>query len=299
MPTLEESSLDRYLEGQAGLLLSHASLRRGMIIMRIVGVIMLLMTLGVLITALAKGEPSVLAGAIGPGIGGLVNIVASRSLRNRTKPAMEVNANLTPEARNFLGHLMKDVYGWPRAWGAVEPHFLFEGKGSYMNRFDRRRERRAWRSMLASGSWGKRQHAAKEMLNAEAFDILNRAAFQYNRISGIIGVGNQEVSRFSASVKGAADQAMADVFHAGYLLEEFPEGSAAAKAKAEQEITALSELAGKLEEMQSQSITAPSADVLSTSPVASVLEELRLDQLARSELNKPVEEKRVDLRQGP
>jgi hypothetical protein len=296
MPTPEESSLDRYLESQAGLILSHASLRRGYVIMGVVGVVMLIVAAGVILGSIVSGQPEVAAGAIGPGVAGLVNLGLSHVFRRRAKPSMEVNANLTPEARGFLANLMKEVYGWPRAWGAVEPKLRWEAQGPpYQNKFDRQRERHAWRRMLASGSWGQRQHSAKESLTPEAFDVLNRASFQYNRVSGILGAGNADVARFSASIKGAADQAMADLFHVGFLLDKYPEGSEAAKVKGEQEITALTQLADKLEEMQKSS-PAPVSQALSPSPVASVLEELRLDQLARSELNKVEEPARVDLR---
>src|SRR3954465_13520613 len=103
-PTPAESSLDRYLESQAGLLLSHASMRRGVVLMSIVGAIMLSMALVVIVSSLITHNPAMLGGAIGPGLGAIVNLAVSRVLRNRTKPALEVNANLTPEARSFMAN---------------------------------------------------------------------------------------------------------------------------------------------------------------------------------------------------
>lgn len=257
---------------------------------------MLTLALFFVIASAVFGRPGMIGGAIGPGFAGIVNLVMSQVMRRRSKPSLETNATLTPEARSFMANLMKDIYGWPQAWGAVEPHMRWEASGPpYQDKFDRQRERHAWRRMIASGSWGSRLHSAKEVLNPVAFDVLDRAAFQYNRIFGILGSGNSDVSRFSASVKGAADQAMADLFHVGCLLDKYPEGSEAAKAKADQEISALTQLADKLEEMQ-QNAPLPVSDALSPSPVASVLEELRLDQLARGELSKSEETKTVDLR---
>src|ERR1051326_5460601 len=94
----EESSLDRYLESQAGLMLSHASLRRGRAIMAVVGTCMLLLALLIVMAALISGHHGAAAGAIGPSIAGIVNLAISRAMRSRTNPAMNVNANLTPEA---------------------------------------------------------------------------------------------------------------------------------------------------------------------------------------------------------
>ena len=279
----EESSLDRYLESQAGLMLSHANLRRGRVIMAVVGTCMLFVALFVVMMALVTGQHPIAAGAIGPGIAGIVNLGISGAIRSRIKPEMEVNANLTPEARGFMANLMKDVYGWPQAWGAIEPKMRWESTGPYMNKFDRQRERHAWRRMLASGSWGKRQQSAKQCLQAGAFEMLDKAAFQYNRIAGVLASGHPEVTRFAPTVKAAADQAMADVFHAGYLLDAFPESQATAREKAAHEIAQLTELADRMEELLKQPLDLP-ASAVKTSPISSVLEELRLDQLARSEL---------------
>jgi hypothetical protein len=286
----EESSLDRYLESQAGLMLSHASMRRGVVIMTAVGTLMLLMALVICVAALVTGHDAAMAGAIGPTIAGSVNLIVSRVLKRRINPALEVNANLTPEARGFMANLMKDVYGWPQAWGAVEPHPVWNAENGYMSRHQRIRERHVWRHMLASGSWGKRQQSAKQCLNPAAFDMLDKAAYQYNRIAGILGTGHPEVARFAPTIKSAADQAMADVFHVGYLLDSFPESQSSAQAKADQEIASLTELAERMESMQRQPAVGSEAVVRTSSPISNLLEELKLDQSARAELSKPAEE---------
>lgn len=291
----EESSLDRYLESQAGLMLSHANLRRSVVIMTAVGTAMLIMALLICIAALVTGHDAAMAGAIGPTIAGSVNLIVSRVLKRRINPALEVNANLTPEARGFMANLMKDVYGWPQAWGAIEPRAVWNSEPGYMSRHDRIRERHVWRRMLASGSWGKRQQTAKQCLNPVAFAMLDKAAFQYNRIAGILGTGHPEVARFEPTIKAAADQAMADVFHVGYLLDSFPESQSSAQAKADQEISALTELGERLETMQQQPAIGSEAVVRASSPISNLLEELKLDQSARAELSKPVEEDKQQL----
>ena len=298
----DESSLDRYLESQAGLMLSHASLRRGLMIMGAIGSMMLIVALLIVFAAVGSGQPAVMAGAIGPGIAGFVNLVLSRVLRARTKPGLEVNANLTPEARSFMANLMKEVYGWPRAWGAIEPKRIWESKDlnefdRRQNKFERHRERHAWSRMIQSGSWGKRQRQSKECLQASAFDALDKAAFQYNRIAGALASGHPEMSRLAPTVKAAADQSMADMFHVGYLLDAYPESQSSAQAKADQEIAALTELANRLESIQ-QVPASQELALSKPSPIKSVLEELRLDQLARAELAKPQEEQRQDLNTG-
>jgi hypothetical protein len=159
-----------------------------------------------------------------------------------------------------------------------------------MNKNERMRERDAWRRMIASGSWGQRQQSARQCLNPVAFEMLDKAAFQYNRVAGILGTGHPEVARFGPTIKAAADQAMADVFHVGYLLDAFPESQSTAMAKADQEIAAFTELADRLESMQKQPALGAEVASPTSSPISNVLEELRLDQLARAELVKPVEE---------
>ena len=280
----EESSLDRYLESQAGLMLSHASLRRGRAIMAVVGTCMLLVAIFIVMAALISGHHGVAGAAIGPGIAGMVNLGISRAMRSRTNPAMDVNANLTAEARAFMANLMKDVYGWPYAWGAIEPGLGWESEGQHLNKFERQHERHAWRRMIASGSWGKRQQSARQCLQPTAFEMPDKAAFQYNRVAAALASGGAEIARFAPTVKAAADQAMADMFHVGYLLDAYPESQVASQAKAAHEIAQLTELADRLEEMQKQPQAAPA--ISASSPIRSVLEELRLDQLARSELSK-------------
>ena len=297
-PSPQESSLDRYLESQAGLMLAHANIRRGLVLMSVIGTIMMTMALVVVIIALASGKPPMMGGAIGPGIAGFVNLVLSRVLRGRSKPAMEVNANLTPEARGFMANLMKDVYGWPQAWGAIEPNPIWGAQDGYMGRHERISERHVWRRMIASRSWGKRQQSAQQCLDPIAFQVLDKAAFQYNRIAGILGTGHPDVTRLAPTIKAAADQAMADVFHVGYLLDAFPESQSSARTMADQDIASLKELGDRLESMQ-QSPASQVASPALPRPINTVLEELRLDQLARSELNKPAEEKqRIDLNAG-
>ena len=279
----DETSLDRYLENRAGLLLGHASVRRGLVIMAFVGTMMMLMALAVVIGSLVSGQPQVMAGAIGPGIAGFVNLTLSRFLRGRSKPALDVNANLSPEARMFMAELMQGVFGWPRAWGANEPG-IWSAQGPHA----RRRERRVWRRMFASGSWGDVKRSSKDLLLPGTFEVLDRAAYQYNRISGILGSDHPELARFAPTVRAAADQSMADLFHVAHLLEDYPESAATNRDKAEEEVGALTELAEKLEQMEKTPVTIPALE--KPSPIHSVLEELRLDQLARSELGERPQE---------
>lgn len=279
-PPESESSLDRYLENRAGLILGQGHWRRGLIIMGVMGVIMLLMAVFILVTSIVTANPGMLAGAVGPSIAGFVNLMVAIALKTRMKPAMETTADLTPEARKFMAELMQKVYGWPYAWGASDPNHWNHAPGT--NPVQRKRERRALRRMYLRGSWGVRQHAAKEFLSPEVFAVLDKAAFQHNRIAGALASGNPALARFAPTVKAAADQAMADMFQVAQLLDSFPESRSSASAKAEQDIEALTELADRLETMQSQGEV--SLTPSSPSPVQAVLEELRMDQLARSEL---------------
>ncbi len=292
-PPSDESSLDRYLESRAGLILGQGYWRRGLIVMSVVGVIMLLVAVFVIVTSVVTANPGMLGGAIGPSIAGIVNLLVSLKLGGRFKPQMETSADLTPDARTFMAELMQKVYGWPHPWGASDSRLWHEG--AHGTPIMRRRERRAWRRMYMRGSWGVRQHAAKEFLTPEVFEVLDRAAFQHNRIAGTLASGDPTLARFAPTVKAATDQAMADMFHVAQLLDNFPESRTTASAKAEQDIAALKELADRLESMQGQG--QPAITPSSASPVQAVLEELRLDQLARSELGASAGvEPRLDVR---
>lgn len=257
--------------------------------MGMVGALMLAIAAVFILTSLFTGAPQASAGALGPMIGGIVNVLLWKRFHGRFKPALEVNAELTPEARAFMAQLMQEVYGWPYPWGSVEAHNPFSGEGSYQSPHERRRERRAWRRMYAAGSWGKRQRSARDCLNPAAFEVLDRAAAEHNRISGILETGHPELARYASSIRAAADQAMADVFQWAQIVENYPESGQAPQEKAEAEISALHELGDRLLTIQSQQPLEIDQPKPRPNAINAVLEELRLDQLAREELSKPIE----------
>lgn len=287
----EESSLDRYLESRAGYLLGHANARRGLVIMGMVGAICLLLAAVIVAVSLITTNPDAIAGAIGPFIAGTVNLTLSRKLRRRMTPAVETDAELTPQARSFMADLMKEVFGWSYAWGSTDPRPIWSGGTSSPHM--RKRDRRAWRRMYSRGSWGKRERSAKEVLHPAAFEALDQAAYHYNRMAGLLATGNPAFTKFAPTVKAAADQAMADMFDTAAVLDNFPESSAP-QSKAGEQIDELKELADRLETMEASGVNAVEAG----SRIQTVLEELRLDQLARSELTQPAEEPQTQKLQG-
>lgn len=288
----EETSLDRYLETRAGYVLGHLSARHGLKVMGFVGVAMLLVGMVFMVIALATGAYDVIAGGIGPTIAGLVNLILSQTLKHRAKPAIEVNAELTPQARTFLAELMRDVYDWPYAWGANDPSHIWSDP-TPVGRIRRKRERRAWRRMFGARSWGVRQHSAKEELNPAAFEALNAGAFQYNRIAGVLEASNPALAKFVPTVRAAADQAMADLFHVTSAMDRYPETAETHQPEADKLIASLAELAERVESLQK---TSAAGALSGTNPIESVLEELRLEQLARSELATPTAEEQAEQR---
>jgi hypothetical protein len=281
---LEETSLDRYLESRAGYILGNAHARWGLMIMGLVGSLMIVIGFVFGLLGTVGGQPDVLPAMAAPLMAGFINLVFSLALRRRVRPAFEVNTELTPQARTFMAELMKDVFDWPYAWGSSDPR-EWGAKARYM----RRRERRVWRRMIGSGSWGKRSHSAKEFLQPSAFEALDTAAFHYNRVAAVLATGGPSVTKFGPTVRAAADQAMADIFNISSVLDRYPEGTSSAQAEAEKHVASLKELGDRLETMQASDAAGLPA-TSGSSPMDSVLEELRLDQLARSELANPPEQ---------
>jgi hypothetical protein len=134
--------------------------------------------------------------------------------------------------------------------------------------------------------------SAREFLTDPAFELLDRAAIEYNRIAGCLetgrATGSATLIKVAPSVLQAADEAMADVLHQASVLDRYPESHEAATLAAEDEIRLLRETADRVEDL---SIAPPDgARTTAASRLEGVLEDLRFEQLARSELREPAEE---------
>jgi len=138
--------------------------------------------------------------------------------------------------------------------------------------------------------WRRAPRRSADLLVPEAFQLLDAAARQYNRVQGVLTIEGERASptlhRLGPNIRAAADEALAEVLHAAALIQQFPESAAVHRAGACTRLEALDELAGTVERVQS---TGPAGPALAApaSRLDEVLEELRSDQLARIEIASP------------
>lgn len=204
-------------------------------------------------------------------------------LKSRLKPEQTTRAELTPEADDLLRSLIHHLQG--RTFGV---------RG-------RRRLRRAMRRGMTGPA---RTQRCEGLLTPEAFALLESAAFEYNRILGVIDGSSQPekdgFARYVPEILAASDATMAQLLDTAALLNRLPETATHLEAQARSRVRELTELAGEVERLRSASLSSP-APAEEATPVSRLLEELRAEQRAREELHRSwsePEEQRIKLRAG-
>lgn len=281
MPNREVSSLDRFVTTRGPVLAGVVDDSRRLLVLAIVSTVYGVLGAGFVAGAVASGAlPFAINGGVFLVTGGVTSGIRLW-LKSRLKPEQTPRVKLTPEATDLLRSLIAHVQGW--------------GFG----RHRRRRLRRAMRTGTIRS-----QNRCEDVLTPEAFRMLESAAFQYNRIFGVVGAGSEpggtSFERFGPEILAAADATMAQLLDAAALANRLPETAPRLEAELKSRVQELEELAGEVERLQGASVSAP-ALAEGVSPVRSVLEELRADQRAREELRrKPPEpeEQRIELRSG-
>ena len=222
----------------------------------------------IMASAVFLGAPhEMLYGMAGPLIAGIINIGIGLNMRNKVLQADVPPVTLTKPARDFLAKLIRAQSGW----GAIHS---FHAPGTA---FGQVQVGRSFRSQgLAS--------MVNEM-GAEMFDLLEQSAFQFNRIFGALTTAgkNSAATKLAPKVSSAASEAMADILHNSAMLAQYPEGGAAARMRIANQMGALRELGDHMERITTQpdSIT---ERLVSRNQLDDVLDELRMDELARREL---------------
>ncbi len=218
----------------------------------------------------------VFAAMLGPLIAGVANLIVGLSLQKKMNSnANERRAILSPEARLLLATTLKQMGGWRMAWSQQSVGWQQFGQTPDY-------------STLPS-SWGSSAQptfrSCKEILNERAFCLLDEAARECNRIQACVtGTKNQAVQKRTVDLAGAADEGMAQVLQQASLLDRFPESGSAVEASARQQIESLREIAERLEALH---VREPllTERMGSSSAVDRVLDDLRLESLARQELS--------------
>jgi len=277
-----ESSLDRFLSQRGPTLLSGAWRRNNRANLYVGGS---LLAFGAVFLGVALANyPAAAPGAIGPLLAGAINLgvhfAMRRGARNRPVPAA-----LTSDAKILLSRLVRLHAGWGSGyhyWGPTSVgHHGLASKRAAME------EWRAQMGQIGAGPWlnalGLGAKSAQEVLSEPVFAVLESAAFQYNRVVGLLASGDDRLGKIVMTVQTAIDEAIADVFHQAAMLEQFPESSGSARKVCEDRTASLREIADRVEALQRREPTL--TERLSyTSAVDEALEELRLQTMAESEL---------------
>ncbi len=238
------------------------------------------------IVGLAANVSGLIYGALGPLIGGGVNLYLGLALRRKLQQTPN-ELRLTQEARSFLQELMKQTHsgwnpnhGYGPMWGhtpkQLQAHHPLANGDSIFHQLGKH--------------WGMIPKTPKDVLPKPLHDLLETACFHYNRIFGILE-GNRDESailKIAQAARSGADEAIFSILHHAATMQRFPETISAASRECEGKIRDLKELADGLEKIQRQ--PASISDRLSyASAMESALEDVRLERMARDELSLPDE----------
>lgn len=235
---------------------------------------------------LASGDPQSAFGAIGPFLAGSINLGIGMMQKRRFAPHAVSDVTLTPEAKGLLMSLRREMYGWQGPW--MTPGF-------YVGPMMMHQRRMARRSRHYAMFNGITPDMIPDDLAPNELEPLERAAAEYNRVAGGVAMGNSGsalLAKMGPRVVKAADEVMADVLHQTAMLAKYPEGINAARARLEAQIHALKELADRVEAMAAEQPNLTDK-VAYRSSIDDVLDELRLEQLARNELKPEEKENRL------
>jgi hypothetical protein len=277
----EQSSIQRFLQNRASQIVMGNYGRTASGWHVAIGAGLIALSAGMFIGGLASGIAGLMFGALGPLIGGGINLGIGLALRRRLQQTPN-EPRVSSEAKHFLIDLMKQTHtGWNSGHG-YKP--LWTGTQQPLPPAN----------PLANGEtifhqlgkhWGMIPKTPKDILPRPLHDVLEVACYHYNRVFGILeGTrGDAAFAKVSQTARSGADEAIFAVLHHAATMHRFPETISAASRDCEEKIRALKELADGLERLQVR--PAGISDRLSySSAMDSALEEVRLERLAREEL---------------
>ncbi len=219
------------------------------------------------IAVLLGANPEILIyGAGGPTIAGVINLAVGLTLRNKALRSEVTPVSLSKEAKSMLSRLVHAQTSWS-----------FRPRSSETS------------PLIAS-------------LGIEAFEVLERSAFQYNRVVGALTslAQTSAIVRISPKVLIAANEAMSEILHNAAMVAEYPEGAKTSRMRIEFQVNAMRELGDHVEQIASRPESLIER-MASRTQMSDVLDELRFDELARTELqinsenSEPKRQNQVDL----
>ncbi len=257
-------SLGRFVRSRSSVLFSQRhgkwSFRVNFIVAGVLGT----GSLATIITILAiHGPREVLLGTIGPSIAAIVNFVVGATLRRKFSSSVSSSWQLTNEGR---------ALAWQIHW-----RFL-----------------RDWATRAPRGDW---VYRINSRIQDETLAILDEAAFAYNRILGSLQPGTSVAisAHVASNAQTAADESMCAILNSAALLDRYPESGKAHRDAISKQVELLNELGDRVASLGAGRSDSQGASV--SGSMQRVLDELRLEQLARSELHGDDLPRQLDNRQ--
>lgn len=257
-----DSSLDRFIRERAVHLVGVRWGTQGMFLALMINAVVHT-TVGGILTAVALSNPAkgvlpvgvvLLVAGIGCGIG---SWFAARKMRSTVK----TEPRLTAEGQRLIIKLASHV-GWSN-W-----------QGSY------------WCSQ-SNFNWGMGKKTSSQVMHDASFELLEAAAAQYNRVSGLLqiqgAVLSPTIEKMRPSIREALDETMIAVINQVALLEGSPETASAIRQQVAHDLSILTELGDRIESIRAQQPTLTER-LAGGSAILDVLEQLKMDEAARSEL---------------
>ncbi|MBV6457354.1 MAG: hypothetical protein HONBIEJF_00462 [Fimbriimonadaceae bacterium] len=256
-----DSSLDRFIRDRAAQLIGIRWGSRGAALGLAINALVQSLVGGILL-AISSREPELLwvgAGMLALGIGcGIGALFAKRKMQEATRPETRLSA----EGQRLVIKLASHV-GWS-SWAG--------GNGGCSQRFQ----------------WSMGRRTCSQVMHESAFELLDAAAAQYNRVSGLVQIqgayNSPTIDKMRPAIREALNDTMIGVVNQVALLEASPETASAVRIQVIDDIAILAELGDRIETIRAQ--TPSLTDRLSSSsPILDVIEQLKMDEAARSELH--------------
>ena len=278
------SSFDRYLANRAPSLLWSTTAARASVINTRVGYGLVAFSTVMCTIGVAYEGVVGLAFGMGPMIGGVVNIAIGSAWRNRAKRNAG-NTEVPTQVWTFLHGLATHVLG---------PSY--PSRASNLGYYPVSNTWNGWRltpkaafAHSTSAIVPPGAKSAREILNPKVFEMMEEVAKHFNRVNGYLtnpSISPGSLPREAARIQVAADQAMIDALAIACSMHQFPENIESMRPSLEACTAALKEAADLVSSMQLPKALEPVPQE-QAALLRGMLEDLRVESQARSELNEP------------
>jgi hypothetical protein len=271
------SSLERFVKTRGVLLSGTTPSSKNLLIQFWIGLGLIVAGLAVLLVALISGHGSIAFGAIGPLTAGFINMFMALYLKKKLVQAPPPAVAVTPEARKMLSALAYKYIWSKNSWMRGQQTWMDPAMQAQLEGYQ------YW-----NPAGGLCHENGLKSLPDTVWDRLEEAAFHYNRTVGAIeaSASGGSLHRLAPRIIQGADEAILDVMHQAQMVSKFPEGLGTIQTRLENSVGTLRELGDRVEALV---LREPSFTerLSSRSSAEEILDELRLEQAAFSELSSP------------